>query len=106
MGSNIIQRDIHIGEIQLNGKKANLTVDCGQASRFSMIVQNKDGRPVIEETMQLNSGEQDLSFDFSSLKNGDYNAWIEADGKTFIRSFSIETDDDGGFLEKMKKLFR
>ncbi len=106
MGSTIIQRDIHIGDFQLNGTKANLSIDCSQAYRFSMIIQDKNGSPQFEETYQLEAGEQVLSFDFSNLKKGDFNAWIELGGKTFIRSFSIETGDDGGFLGKMKKLFR
>ena len=105
MGSNIIQKETHIGPFQIIGTNANLPVDCSQSCRFSMIVQNKDGQPQLEENAQLEAGEQVLSFDLSRLKKGNYDAWIELDGKTFIRNFTIEADEEAGFFNKMKKLF-
>jgi hypothetical protein len=105
MGSNFIQKDTHIGTFQINDKTANLPIDCSQDCRFSMIVQNKDGQPQLEENAQLEAGEQVLTFDLSRLKNGSYDAWIEVDGKTFIRNFTIETGEEDGFFNKMKKLF-
>lgn len=96
---------IQIGEILPIGgivRKTHLTYDTPISSPLSIIILDNEGRTHWNRQFDLPAGKGELELDLSGLKKGFYNAWIEVNGKTFIRNLSIESEETGGFFSMLK----
>ncbi|MEZ4959495.1 MAG: hypothetical protein R2830_06750 [Saprospiraceae bacterium] len=104
MGSSIIPERT-VGNLVVKNKVGELFLDCPSPVRFSIIVQDEVGKKHFEETTQHPAGQHTLTFHFEDLPSGTYNAWIEAEGKTYLRPFTIPPSDNPGFLGRVVQLF-
>lgn len=71
-----------------------------------LIVQDKLGRSVLDETIQVNENTHEILFQTTGLKPGAYHAWLYIEEKVFVKSFQISEENESGFFEKIFSKFR
>ena len=100
--------ELFIGEIDIlkTNQIASILCSIPDECDLSIIVQDENGRSRMEEKYHLEEGEQVVQFSIANLSEGQYHAWIDVTGKTFIRSFSIEEENQSdSFIDMIKNLF-
>ncbi len=92
MGTHSNRDNLQIGEIELV-KEEFLTgrVLCSskENASLSIIIQSASGQSRYIDQFDLVAGEQELLLNLSSLTTGNYHAWIEVNGQTFIRTIEV-----------------
>lgn len=73
-----------------------------ERSKLTLRLFDQYGVNCQKEEFQLKKGNSKLTLDCSQLESGDYSAWIELGGKTFLRAFSIQGEEK----KKKKGLFQ
>lgn len=71
-------------------KKAHFTCMVPCETEISIIVHDAKGRSRLQQKFQLGLGHNQLSFSLSGFSVGDYNAWIDVLGNTYIRPIDVE----------------
>ena len=95
---------LHIGEISIShtpgNKAAKLPCEIHKKSNLSLRLFDQYGYTCQKEEFQVKKGQNNLELDCSGLEAGDYSAWIELEGKTYLRGFSIQEE------KKKKSVFK
>lgn len=98
-----------IGELNIssNGKeKGSLECTLNESSVLSIIIQDELGRVRVEKKYNLDAGSHLLTFGTSNLSPGSYKAWIDVNGKTYIRSIVVEgASNQENWFDKIKNFF-
>ena len=103
MGMQTDIMTIQFGEIApdtLQERKFVLPCVMPSDTKISMIILDKMGRTHWEKKVDIPEGHSSLELDLSKLEPGTYNAWIEAGGKTYIRSIAIESGKTHRVLDR------
>ena len=110
MGNFDIKNDPVLGEIIITetakGLSASLPYQVDENVRLSIIIQNKTGRSVFEETFELDGENTSLLFDLPDLHEGEYDAWIDLKGQVVIRKVTIGPRPATGLFGWFKKKVR
>ena len=85
-------------------KPAFLSYRANRETAISIIVLDNEGRTMYSRQHTLHPGNTELPLNLSGLEAGAYNAWIEVNGKTVIRSFEIHTKNGKGILQAVRSL--
>ena len=95
---------LHIGEISIShtpeNKQASLSCEILKKSNLSLRLFDQYGYTRQKEDFQVKKGQNNLELDCSGLEAGDYSAWIELEGKTYLRGFSIQK------MKRKKSVFK
>lgn len=93
-----------ISEIHLvNKHAASLSCEVSDETELGLILQDELGRAHLQKRFPLEIGTNELMMELPDLPAGQYNAWIEVSGETFIRQFELEAGaSDDGLLSKFK----
>lgn len=96
----------YIGELSFEGDRSQLFLPCEtkKEAMMNIVICDKRGKSVCKKTINLDAGKSLVSLDCSSIKEGQYNAWIEVNGKTYLRQLSVfapETETD--LFSRIKK---
>lgn len=82
---------MELGEIYIQTEEgtAVLEVKNDKSQQVTLIVQDKVGKPCLEQERVLVEGKQSLSFPISDLKLGTYFVWLHSGNETRMSSFNI-----------------
>ncbi len=98
MGVNSDSKTNWIGEFEVIGgesPEAKISVNLIEPKRLSIIILNISGQSMLQKELDGIQGQNEVIFDVSKFKSGEYNAWIECDGQTFIRQIKIQSNGIG-----------
>lgn len=101
-------RHNYIGEIENQGVEALSTLSCEMLNDADMalILCDEKGKAHFEKNYKLSRGINNLTLQFPDLKKGNYNAWIQIQGKTFLRKLNIEKKATKGLFGTFGKLLK
>ena len=110
MGISANQPTLYLGEIEFSPNSspiASFSCHIPDDAPLSIIIQDEEGRSKYNEQLNLAKGEHNIEMDLSDFSNGNYNAWIDVLGKTFIRNIHIERNDSNSInlLRKITNFF-
>ena len=87
---------LHIGEFEISheteDKQATLPCSLPTKSKLMLRLFDKYGVNFKKEEFQLKKGNNEIKLDCSNFEGGAYSAWIELEGKTFLRGFAIKEE--------------
>lgn len=96
----------YIGELSYEEDRSQLFLPCEtkKEAMMNIVICDKRGKSVCKKTVHLNVGKSLVSLDCSSIKEGQYNAWIEVNGKTYLRHLSVlGSPSEPDLLSRIKK---
>jgi hypothetical protein len=91
--------------VQTESGTATLEVKSDKAQRVSLIVQDKLGKPCLEQQCVLEQGLQSLYFPIGDLKAGTYFVWLHFENKTRMSSFKINAPSEVQAVHRKNPLF-
>ncbi len=96
----------YIGELSYEEDRSQLFLPCEtkKNAMMNIVICDRRGKSVIKKSINLNSGKSLVSLDCASIKEGHYNAWIELNGKTYLRHLAVSgSEPQTDFLSRIKK---
>ena len=94
-----------ISPITLNAPRtAVFSCSVDQSTKLSIILQDEMGRSKFQGDYTLEPGDNQITMSLPELSSGQYNAWIDVLGETFIRSLEVEAPAESGIVGKFKQL--
>ena len=99
-------RHNYIGEIKTKGEVNLPSLSCEMINdaEMALILCDELGKTHYEKSFKLKRGANNLNLNLPDLKKGKYNAWIEIQGKTFLRKLYVEKEASKSFLSLFDKL--
>lgn len=96
----------YIGELSYETDSSQLFLPCEakKGTMISIVLCDERGRAVFNRTLPLKAGKSLVSVTCSSIKQGQYNAWIEVNGETYLRQLSVYAKEaESDFLSRLRK---
>lgn len=98
-----------IGDIQLlqqsRGTICALTCKGSKPSALKCVLLDEMGRSIWEQTLFQQTAQSTIEMRLPKLKSGNYNFWIEVEGKTHLRQLRITPRERRSLLGKWVNLF-
>jgi hypothetical protein len=97
-----------VGEFELDYLEqtlAKLPCQVSEDATLSLLLQTKSGVIRLKRKFNVLKGWSVLELKFPRLASGTYDAWIEVEGKTFIRHLVVPGSLQTNLLDKIKNLF-
>jgi len=103
-------RHNYIGEIENKREESSelaiLSCEMINDADMAFILCDELGKTHYEKNFKLKRGSNTLDLHLPDLKKGKYNAWIQVQGKTFLRKLAIEKESPKGFFASWNKLIK
>ncbi len=108
MGNTSPDIQPQLGEITIAPQEVQAVLSCSisHSNSLQLILQDALGRSVLTKEFTVNKTTEALTFDVSSLKEGNYHAWIYIDDVVFVRQFNLEKKDEEGLVSKLLSIFK
>ena len=103
-------RHNYIGEIENQGGESSslaiLSCEMINDADMAFILCDELGKTHYEKNFKLKRGRNTLDLNLPDLKKGKYNAWIQVQGKTFLRKLDIKEEAPKGLFASWSKLVK
>ena len=101
-----MQNNQTIGILQYNVRAnmgfLNLQSNFAKVCTLNFALLDEKGRVIFEQKINQTENNTAIQLQTPPLKTGKYNAWIQAEGKTYLRQLSIEKAPRHSWSEKIK----
>lgn len=93
-------------QVHLNTGVLSIQNKFDRTCSLNIALLDEKGRVIIEQNIKQSKNNASVQLEFPALKVGNYNAWIQMNGKTYLRQLSVEKTASFNWLSKVKqKLF-
>lgn len=100
---------IEIGEFYpapCDGTTTNFKYNVPVKTRVAIVILKEFGFNDFEHALYLDESNSTCQLSLPNLESGSYNAWIEVNGRTYIRQLRVENKSKGTWVGKIGRLFR
>ncbi|MEO1263352.1 MAG: hypothetical protein AAFZ15_31370 [Bacteroidota bacterium] len=109
MAAKTKKEEIKLSEFQLKqnqGQILSATMQCWlpEPAELSLLLLDEKGRVYLRKNELLPSGKNLLEINLDNLGTGSYRAWIEWNGKNFIRPLTIVRPPDPSWFQRLKEM--